>query len=67
MITIAQVKQWFIQNGIGHIVTSTNGGWTSTACGDLNFGGGTCTDILPKKICKSCRASMDKLTPHVEA
>ena len=61
MIDIKDVPAWTTSSGIGHIVMKGISP-SFTACGSLIWGGEIEKEV-PKKICKKCRAMLDKITP----
>lgn len=57
-ISIEQVPQWYVDNGIGHAVASISSGAVYTACQMLVFGGDTQPE-RPKRICRKCRKALE--------
>lgn len=60
-MTIDDIKIWAVSMGIGHVVTSINGEWVTTAC--HHWMTGTAVPDRPKRICRKCRAAIPALIP----
>jgi len=66
MATLNDVKHWYMDAGIGHIVIGgrwspgTLSGWNYTACGSMSTG--TATREIPRRKCRRCMALLKDLT-----
>jgi len=56
MATLADVKLWYVDRGIGHVVASQRSHWLFTGCGIMTNG-----DAQKKRPRRKCRKCMERL------
>jgi hypothetical protein len=60
--TVEDVPAWMIDRGVGHIVAGPAlSGWAQWACGVMTpYGSNDIRRDMPNRICRKCRAVLDK-------
>ena len=63
-VQVEDINSWYIESGIGHVISHIKDPGAYSACGSLFWGvwGGDLTKDTPKRICAKCRKKLKSAT-----